>query len=110
VIDYQEELERLAKRATPGPRTVEWDDGSLHGTVERWVVRSDSLDFYAECYREADADFLVATDPQKVLSIIARIRVLDGAIRAYIDTNGPRYDDVRILHAALNLNPPEDAT
>lgn len=75
------ELERLAKEATPGPRwPYEWDPSRVSvrggkGGDDRVLCSLNHNFEYA-----ADVAFLVATDPDTVLALIAEVRRLRGAL------------------------------
>lgn len=77
--DRLDELERLARKATPGP----WRENK--GTVH-WRVRGPSDEFIMECgfgtkCVEADAAYIAAADPQTMLEMIAWGRERDAEVR-----------------------------
>lgn len=98
-----DELERLAKAATPGPWEASSDepgDVVIWGPREEWLAnignwarQHEEIDpdraarQYVELRDAADAAFIAAANPQTVLALVERLRLLEGIVR---DLANPR--------------------
>jgi len=71
--------ERL-EAATPGPWTVLYDDGSLHGTPEEWFVNFDAHHDTTNIDREPDAAF-IANAPADIAYLLERVKTLESSAR-----------------------------
>lgn len=70
-----DELEKLAKAATPGLRAVARDGDIIDGTIV--MPNGDVLGYM---YRDGDVEFTVAANPETVLTFIARVRELEADV------------------------------
>ena len=91
-----EELERLAKRATPGPwkRNVNiYSDpgycqiytgaGPSHGSY--WESGSEGKRISGEPKAEADAAFIAAANPAAILELVALVKKYEAALKFYAE-------------------------
>lgn len=79
ITDEQlEELEKLCSKVAQGPRRIEWDEDSCAGAI----FVCSGLAMYSggqicRTYSEDDADLIVATGPEDILGLIARLRAAE---------------------------------
>lgn len=114
--DELDKLEALAKAATPGPRVMsprhikhldqieggaDWEHVASSADPEEWLGWECNSGFYSPGrgdFSGPDAAFLGNTDPQKILSMIARIRELE-ALASQRDTEYHTANDDRADYA-----------
>jgi hypothetical protein len=75
-----DELEQLARAATPGP----WDGTISTSRVRYLGPRQDTVehgDYIASCTHAPDAEFIAAANPAVVLELVRRLRAAVAIVR-----------------------------